>query len=100
MVKPKDQLWQCNGFQWDDGNATKNWDKHDVSQIECEQVFFNRPLLVKRDKKHSLSECRYYALGMTDAGRFLFIAFTIRTDKIRIISARDMTRSERRRYQP
>jgi uncharacterized protein len=99
MVRPKDKLYQCTGFQWDEGNASKNWDNHDVSQTECEQVFFNTPLLVKRDKKHSLTECRYYALGATDASRLLFLAFTIREDKIRIISARDMTRTERNRYQ-
>ena len=83
----------------DEGNATKNWEKHDVSQVECEQIFFNNPLVVKHDKKHSLTETRYYALGRTDEERYLFIVFTIREDKIRMISARDMNRSERMRYQ-
>jgi len=100
MVKPQDRLRECTGFQWDDGNATKNWDSHDVSHAECEQVFFNQPLIVKRDRGHSRLETRYYALGRTDAGRLLFIAFTIRGELIRIISARDMTPGEEQRYEP
>ena len=89
---------ECIGFQWDHGNATKNWDKHDVSQWECEQVFFNRPLIVKPDTEHSWAEPRYFALGRTDDNRLLFVALTIRSDKIRVISARDMSHAERRRY--
>jgi len=98
MAKPKDLLANCTGFEWDDDNLTKNWDKHEVSPGECEQVFFNRPLIVKKDKKHSILEIRYYVLGKTDADRLLFLVFTIRKDKIRIISARDMTRGEKKRY--
>ena len=98
MVKPRDQLKQCTGFQWDEGNATKNWEKHDVSQSECEQVFFNRPLILRRDKKHSRMESRCFVLGQTDLRRLLFVVFTIRGDKIRVISARDMTLREEQRY--
>ena len=53
MVKPNKILANCTGFEWDHGNITKNWDKHDVTAIECEQIFFNKPLIVKRDSKHS-----------------------------------------------
>lgn len=98
MVKPRNRLRECTGFQWDDGNATKNWDSHDVSQAECEQAFFNQPLIVKRDRGHSLTETRYYALGRTDSDRLLFIAFAIRGELIRVISARDMTQREKQRY--
>ena len=98
MVRPRDKLKECTGFQWDEGNASKNWDKHDVSQSECEQVFFNRPLILRRDKKHSELESRYYVLGHTDLGRLFFVVFTIRGNKIRIISARNMTLLEKRRY--
>ena len=98
MVKPSDRLKECTGFQWDDGNATKNWKKHDVSQSECEQIFFNRPLILRRDKKHSEFESRYYVLGQTELGRLLFVVFTIRGDKIRVISARNMTEREEQRY--
>ena len=100
MAKPDNRLKACTGFQWDDGNATKNWDRHEVSQGECEQVFFNHPLLVKRDSRHSWTESRYYALGRTDADRSLFVAFTVRGNLIRVISARSMTPSEIGRYEP
>ncbi len=84
-------LQNCTGFQWDHGNETKNWDKHCVSKGECEQIFFNKPLIVKSDKKHSIFESRYYALGSTNRNRLLFVVFTVRQEKIRVISARDMT---------
>ena len=99
MVKPKKILENCTGFEWDEGNITKNWDKHDVSMGECEQIFFNKPLIVKRDKKHSNFENRYYVLGRTNVDRLLFAVFTVRKNKIRIISARNMTDSETERYE-
>ena len=99
MVKPKKILANCTGFEWDHGNNTKNWDKHDVSAIECEQIFFNKPLIVNRDSKHSKLENRYYALGRTDMNRLLFAVFAVRSEKIRIISVRDMTVPEMERYQ-
>ena len=97
MTKPRNRLQACTGFQWDDGNATKNWDKHGVSQAECEQVFFNQPLIVRRDRRHSEVESRYYALGRIDADRLLFVCFAVCDDLIRVISARDMSPSETRR---
>jgi len=98
MVKPKKILENCTGFEWDQGNFTKNWDQHDVSIGECEQIFFNRPLIIKRDKEHSKLENRYYVLGRTNVNRLLLAVFTVRNDKIRIISARDMTEAEIERY--
>jgi hypothetical protein len=95
----KKKLRHCLGFNWDKGNIDKNWLKHNVSPAECEQVFFNRPLVVQDDIAHSGSEQRFYALGQTDSKRTLFIAFTIRKNLIRIISARDMSRKEREVYQ-
>ena len=86
------------GFDWDRGNKQKNWDKHQVDFRECEEVFFNRPLITGKDKTHSTHETRYYALGRTDASRPLFLAFTIRSNKIRIISAREQTSKEWQRY--
>ncbi len=98
MVKPHDRMKDCTGFEWDESNATKNWEKHDVSQSECEQVFFNKPLIIRRDSVHSEAESRYYVLGKTDSGRLLFVVFTIREKLIRVISARDMTKREEQRY--
>jgi len=91
-------LIQCEGFDWDEGNINKNWITHKVSPAECEQMFFNRPLVIQDDQKHSEVEKRFYALGRTDSKRNLFIAFTIRNKRIRIISARDMSRKEREVY--
>jgi uncharacterized DUF497 family protein len=86
------------GFEWDAGNRDKNWLGHRVSTNECEEVFFNLPLLLKLDPGHSSNESRYFVLGQTNAGRPLFVAFTARGDKIRVISARDMSRKERAVY--
>ncbi|XPS89321.1 conserved uncharacterized protein, DUF497 [Desulfosarcina variabilis str. Montpellier] len=97
-MKPNTILSHCIGFEWDQGNITKSWELHDVSTSECEQIFFNKPIIVNRDKEHSKLENRYYALGRTNLNRFLFAVFTIRNSKIRIISARDMTDSEMERY--
>ncbi len=91
-------LAACTGFQWDEGNAEKNWNRHGVSQGECEEIFFGSPLLVVADRAHSKAERRYYALGQTDAGRGLFVVFTIRAGLIGVISARDMNRDERKEY--
>lgn len=92
-------LGQLTGFDWDAGNREKNWRKHGVSTGECEEVFFNLPLLFQDDPSHSTAEPRSLVLGQTNAGRCLFIAFTIRKDKIRVISARDMNQKERDHYE-
>ena len=92
-------LSRFTGFEWDAGNDVKNWKKHGVSRTECEEVFFHRPLLLQDDAVHSATEPRNYVLGRTSASRKLFLVFTPRGDRIRVISARDMTKAERRRYQ-
>ncbi len=92
---------QVTGFDWDAGNERKSEEKHTVSRFEAEQVFFNQPLLVLGDKKHSQNEERYHALGRTNDARLLHITFTLRSDDtlIRVISARDMHRKERDIYE-
>ena len=87
------------GFDWNEGNKQKNWEKHQVDYRECEEVFFNKPLLVSEDIQHSSQEKRYHVLGRSDAGRTLFLVFTIRNNYIRIISARDQSRKERKIYE-
>ena len=91
---------KITGFDWDEGNARKN-EKHDVKMSEAEQVFFNAPLLVLEDSRHSNQEPRFHALGKTDDIRLLHITFTVRhnREKIRVISARDMHRKERVIYE-
>lgn len=93
-----DVLSGVEGFDWDKGNIKKNWERHRVSHIECEEVFFNQPCVVKADEPDSRAEDRYYVLGKTDNGHLLFVVFTIRHNKIRVISARDMNKKERRLY--
>lgn len=94
-----ERLSRASGFQWDAGNLEKNWLAHEVSSAECEQVFFNQPLVAAADALHSEVEDRFFCLGQTDAGRLLFVAFTLREDLVRVISARDMSRKERKAYE-
>jgi uncharacterized protein len=92
---------QISGFEWDEGNARKNVDKPDVSQAETEQLFFNEPLLIVPDLMHSAVENRIHALGKTDEARKLHATFTLRHQgtKIRVISARNMSRKECEYYE-
>lgn len=99
MTQKDDILYSCTGFEWDEGNLTKSWLKHDVAPEECEQVFFNQPLMAMMDEKHSQQELRHNALGRTNDDRKLYIVFTIRRGNIRVISARDMNRKERKVYE-
>jgi hypothetical protein len=93
-----DRLAQCTGFEWDAGNALKVVARHQVTPGECEQVFFHEPLLVAPDPRHSAAEERWAAWGRTADGLTLAIVFTLRGDRIRPLSARDMNRKERQRY--
>ena len=87
------------GFEWSGGNDVKNQRKHNVTTHEAEAVFFNSPLVIAVDDPHSMDEKRFFALGQTSEGRKLFVAFTVRGPRIRVISARDMSRQERKAYQ-
>lgn len=98
MTDAWELLAACTSFQWGEGNADKNRVKHGVSQGEREEVFFNNLLLMVADRVHSKAESRYYALGRTDEGRKLFVVFTLRGTLVRVISARDMSREERKEY--
>ncbi len=94
-----DLLENCTGFDWDDANAQKNWERHRVAPEEAEDVFFHEPLVIRGDVRHSKIEKRYYALGRTGASRRLFVVFTVRRKLIRVISARDMNRNETENYE-
>ena len=91
-------LRDFEGFDWDPGNVDKNWLAHRVTPQEAEQVFFNAPLIVADGVKHSREEKRFFVLGQTNEDRPLFIAFTMRKRRIRVVSARDMNRKERKAY--
>jgi hypothetical protein len=94
----KEILENCTGYEWDDGNSLKNFINHQVTDGECEQVFFHVPLIVHEDAKHAIIEKRWYLLGKTNNGRLLFLVFKIRDQLIRVISARDMNKKERQIY--
>ena len=98
MADRDDPLDQCTGFEWDGANTHKNWELHQVTPEEAEDVFFSDPLVVRGDVRHSPREQRYYALGRTRRGRRVFVAFTIHRDLIRVISVRDMNRREQDFY--
>ena len=87
------------GFDWDFANIHKLLKRHNVSTIECEQAFFNKPFLIYEDTEHSTEELRYYSLGITNEYRHLTIIFTIRIRKIRPLSARPMTKNEVKYYE-
>ena len=87
------------GFEWDEGNSAKNWLRHEVQQVEAEQALLNTPLVVNVTSKHvATAEPRFIALGQTDAGRLLTVVFTVRGARVRVISARAMSKKERRVY--
>lgn len=86
-------------FNWDRGNIKKNWLKHQVTPKECEEVFFNNPPIIFYDKPHLEKEIRFVVLGQTNKQHLLTIVFSVRKNKIRIISAREMSRKERKTYE-
>ncbi len=89
-------LPDIEGFQWDQGNSSKNWTRHRVSQTEAEQVFLNRPPVVAAAPLRT--EPRQFAFGQTDAGRLLTVVFAIRGQLLCVISVGPMSRKERRGY--
>lgn len=88
---------KIEGFDWDNGNKNKNKLKHTVETSECEELFMNSPDFL-RDKQHSQIEERYIAYGKTNKSRKLFVSFTVRDNKIRVISARDQSKKEKQKY--
>jgi uncharacterized protein len=85
---------KITGFEWDEGNRDKKWDNHKVAWWEIEETFF----VGAPDPSHSDQESPFYALGRTKGRRLLQIVFIIRGTKIRPISARNMSRKERKVY--
>lgn len=92
-------LKEAYEFEWDVGNRDKNLIKHRVSDEECEEIFFDTSKRILRDYLHSGKEKRYILLGKTKKERVLFLVFTIRKNKIRVISARDLNIKEGKLYE-
>ena len=84
------------GFEWDAGNSDTNWLRHEVRQAEAEQALLNRPLVLAVALQHAEKESRFVAFGRTDAARQLAVVFTVRTNRVRVISARTLGRAERK----
>lgn len=89
---------KLEGFDWDKGNL-EHIKKHRVGYEECEQVFLNKPLIVTEDENHSQLEERFRIYGQTDNNRLILMIITIRNNKIRVISARDQSKKERREHE-
>ena len=87
------------GFEWDDGNRDKNLTKHGVTSAQCEEVFEDKKRVISPDIQHSEMERRYLVIGKTRHGKLLRIAFTLREDRIRVISARPTNRKEKPLYE-
>ncbi|MBI2590870.1 MAG: BrnT family toxin [Candidatus Blackburnbacteria bacterium] len=92
MVNKK--LKEVIAFAWDKGNIDKNFIKHEVTNEEAEEVFFDKKKVTFPDVLHSSAEERFRVVGKTEKGRILFVVFTKRGDKIRVISARDINKKE------
>lgn len=86
-------------FDWDKGNVDKSFNKHNVTSKEAEETFSNKPLKIFEDLSHSEKEQRFMAFGVTNLSRKLTVVFTLRKQKIRVISARDQNIKERRVYE-
>ena len=85
-------------FEWDIGNLRKNLEKHGITQQEAEDAFFHFKLIVP-DQRHSKTEPRFGMYGQANTGKNLFIAFTIRNQRVRVISARPVNKKERILYE-
>jgi len=94
----EDLVTRLAGFEWDAGNSDKSWLRHEVSQAEAEQALLNIPLVVSATIRHQGAEPRFIAMGQTDVERLLTVVFTVRGTLVRVISARVMSKAERRVY--
>lgn len=84
-LQPRISVFEhVDGFDWDPGNIDKNWREQRVYSSECEDIFFNEPYYVTEDAGHSGTEQHFYLLGISNAGRRLFVVFIIRNNKIRV----------------
>lgn len=92
-------LSKITGFEWDKGNIDKSYQKHGITPNETEQVFTDEDVQIEKDIRHQEQEIRYITIGKNAVARILFIVFTLRRHKIRVISARAANQKERRLYE-
>jgi uncharacterized protein len=86
-------------FEWDDNKAASNLSKHGVSFEEAKTVFDDSLYIDFYDPDHSEKEARYLIVGASVEGRLLIVSYVERGESIRLISAREVTRSERKDYE-
>jgi uncharacterized DUF497 family protein len=86
-------------FDWDAGNICKSEKKHEISPKESEEIFLDENLRIVNDFKHNQNENRHIAIGKSFANKILFVVFTVRSNRIRVISARIASRKERKLYE-
>ena len=86
-------------FQWDEGNIFKNLRKHGLTKEEIEKSFFDKNRIIFKDEQHSLKEDRAILVGKNDGNKILYVVFTMRSNKIRVVSAREINRKEKYIYE-
>lgn len=86
-------------FEWDRGNLDKTYIKHGIEPKQAEEIFVYEDAIVLPDVKHSQKEERQIIVGKTLDNRYLLVVFTMRRQKIRIISARKMHKEEVEKYE-
>jgi hypothetical protein len=96
---PKIKVPKPIEFEWDSHNQEKNWVKHEVDYKECEEAFRNMPQAIYEDLKHSQLEPRYTLFSQTNSQRLIVVTYTIRKNKVRVISSRDQNKKERSEYE-
>lgn len=92
-------LGKITRFEWDEGNIDKSYEKHGITPKEAEEVFLDEHITIEKDIKHDQKEERFIAIGKTFEGKMLFVVFTLRNNKIRVISGRIVNKKERRVYE-
>ena len=93
------RLYCIMEFEWNPQKATANLKKHKISFREAATVFGDMLSVTVFDPDHSLEKDRYITIGLSDTSRLLMISHVDRGERIRIISARELTRDERKRYE-
>lgn len=92
-------LSKLTGFEWDKGNLDKSYKKHGITSKEAEEIFIDPNVFLLDDVRHSQKEDRFIAIGKTTSKKLLFAVFTVRKDRVRIVSARIGNQKERRKYE-
>ena len=86
-------------FEWDFGNVSHLWERHQVRPFEAEESMKELNAIKGPDESHSQTEVRFSVIGKTRKGRILFLVFTLRNNRIRVLHARNTKRKEAKIYE-